>query len=347
MAKEIERKFLVRKEILNPILQDPKVIRTEISQFYLVSSKEVSVRLRRDAGNDGKVVITVKHGGNMISTNEHEFEIPPASYDERLGDRVGHEIVKTRHYVWHGDREWDVDVFGGALEGLVVAELECDDAAEVTDLPEWVGHEVTYDSRYKNAVLATSGKPATVDGHSAERIARVKAHNIAVMEALFSFGSENPEEEGPHHEPRLTDRLRSYSNDVHPLSEPKLRPYVYASEADPVLDVTGGELEALMFPSGDKAINPLKQKVAKPVPEVFDVGFLHPIGFLHDGILMPSAGLHSVGSDAVPAGGTPPHVANEGSAAAATQRVPDVHSAYADLAEELEALIAGSGTTSP
>lgn len=162
MAKEIERKFLVREEILIPILQDEKILRTKISQFYLVATPDVAVRLRKSPDSDEPVVLAVKHGGNLISTNEHEFPVSFESYDERLSDRVGHEIVKTRHFVWHGDREWEVDVFEGELDGLIVAELECDDAADVTDLPEWVGEEVTFDRRYKNAVLAIKGRPESL-----------------------------------------------------------------------------------------------------------------------------------------------------------------------------------------
>lgn len=164
MAKEIERKFLVREEILIPILQDENILRTKISQFYLVATPDVAVRLRKSPDSDEPVVLAVKHGGNLISTNEHEFPVPFDSYEERLSDRVGHEIVKTRHYVWHGDREWEVDVFEGDLDGLIVAELECDDAADVTDLPEWAGDEVTFDKRYKNAVLALKGLPSASEG---------------------------------------------------------------------------------------------------------------------------------------------------------------------------------------
>jgi CYTH domain-containing protein len=187
MAKEIERKFLVREEILIPILRDEKVLRMRIAQFYLVATPEVAVRLRKAEGSDEGVILAVKHGGNMISTNEHEFPVPFEAYDECLADRVGHEIAKTRHYVWHGDREWEVDVFEGELDGLIVAELECDDAADVTDLPDWVSDEVTYDSRYKNAVLALKGKPQDLPSGIADT-------TVAVLEALSTLDFEDPTE---------------------------------------------------------------------------------------------------------------------------------------------------------
>ena len=161
MAKEIERKFLVRKEILIPLLQDPTIQRKQISQFYLVSSKDAAVRIRKTAGR-GHAVLTVKSGGDGLSTDEFEFDVALSEYADKLEDRVGHEIAKTRHLIEHNGRVWEVDTFHGTLDGLVVAELECDDAAEVTDYPDWVAGEVTYDSRYKNAVLALRGAPETV-----------------------------------------------------------------------------------------------------------------------------------------------------------------------------------------
>jgi CYTH domain-containing protein len=157
MAKEIERKFLVREEILTPILKDPSVQRSLLAQYYLVSTKEVAVRIRR---TEDRAVLTIKSGGDGMSTNEFEFDVPTSEYLKNIADCVGSDIVKMRHLVDHNGRTWEVDVFGGDHKGLIVAELECSDAAEVTDLPDWVGEEVTYDRRYKNAVLALEGVPA-------------------------------------------------------------------------------------------------------------------------------------------------------------------------------------------
>jgi len=258
MAKEIERKFLVREEILLPLLKDQDVIRTKLSQFYLVSAHGVAVRLRRDG--DGDVVITVKHGGDMISTNEHEFPVSPDSYDKGLPDRVGHEIVKTRHYVWHGEREWEVDVFEGALDGLIVAELECDDAAEVTDLPEWVGEEVTYDPRYKNAVLAVHGLPVR---ERTEDIAERIASNTRVLAALSTLSL------GPELDEALVDAMAGTDKAAHtglrsdtfnPFSSQArigmgildaLDPNYWVGDVVPDAMDAAGTAEALMFAPGD------------------------------------------------------------------------------------------------
>jgi adenylate cyclase len=51
-------------------------------------------------------------------------------------------------------RTWEVDVFGGANAGLVLAEIEFDRLHQRLALPPWVGREVTDDVRYRNAYLA-------------------------------------------------------------------------------------------------------------------------------------------------------------------------------------------------
>ena len=66
------------------------------------------------------------------------------------GDRL---IEKTRHHVPVGDHVWEVDVFAGANEGLVVAEVELGSIDETIASPPWAGREVTDDPRYYNIRL--------------------------------------------------------------------------------------------------------------------------------------------------------------------------------------------------
>jgi adenylate cyclase len=56
----------------------------------------------------------------------------------------------------------ELDVYGGDLEGLVVAEVEfaSEEDADAFDPPAWLGREVTDDPRYKNQRLARDGAPA-------------------------------------------------------------------------------------------------------------------------------------------------------------------------------------------
>jgi CYTH domain-containing protein len=62
-------------------------------------------------------------------------------------------IDKVRYRIEHAGRIWEVDVFDGANEGLVVAEVELPSEEAQIDLPHWIGEEVTNDPRYFNANL--------------------------------------------------------------------------------------------------------------------------------------------------------------------------------------------------
>ena len=55
----------------------------------------------------------------------------------------------------------ELDVYGGDLDGLTVAEVEFDDErqAEEFEPPDWFGDEVTGKEEYLNEALATRGRP--------------------------------------------------------------------------------------------------------------------------------------------------------------------------------------------
>jgi adenylate cyclase len=151
MPVEIERKFLVR----DGAWRDGATV-TRIRQGYIVAGPAVSVRIRR-AGTSG--FITVKSGAGLIRS-EYEYAIPPDEADEMLDTVCVRPLIeKHRHHVRFADLDWVVDEFDGALAGLVMAEIELDDAEQDVPLPPWVGREVTGDPRYLNANLAKSGLP--------------------------------------------------------------------------------------------------------------------------------------------------------------------------------------------
>jgi adenylate cyclase len=62
-------------------------------------------------------------------------------------------LEKTRYYVQHHDHLWEIDVFSGENEGLIVAEIELKSADEQFSLPDWAGKEVSDDPRYYNVCL--------------------------------------------------------------------------------------------------------------------------------------------------------------------------------------------------
>lgn len=186
LAKEIERKFLVRREILIPLLDAADHESKTIAQYYLVATPQTAVRIR--LVDDARAFLTLKSGGDLLSTNEFEFEVAADEFDARAHERTGIVIEKIRYLVPHAGRVWEVDEFQGDLDGLIVAELEADDAASVTDLPEWVAEEVTYDRRYKNAVLALEGMPREpLDALSLPFKSNGSESELKIMAALHYF----------------------------------------------------------------------------------------------------------------------------------------------------------------
>src|SRR5205085_11430278 len=63
-------------------------------------------------------------------------------------------VEKRRHYVTRGAHTFEIDEFGGANAGLIVAEIELSSADEAFDRPAWLGREVTGERRYYNHQLA-------------------------------------------------------------------------------------------------------------------------------------------------------------------------------------------------
>lgn len=150
MSLEIERKFLVRPGY------DIAALATEstfIGQKYLSDNPDATVRVRI-AGN--RAMLTVKSRNCGAVRCEWEYEIPVEDAEAMMDIAGLPGIVKTRYYVPFEGHTWEVDVFHGPLEGLVLAEVELADENENVILPAFVDREVTGDPAYYNSVLARS-----------------------------------------------------------------------------------------------------------------------------------------------------------------------------------------------
>jgi adenylate cyclase len=120
-------------------------------QGYLSSDPSRSVRVRL-AGEEAW--ITIKGRAVLTARAEFEYSIPVEDARELLELCLPSLIEKTRHRIQFGAFVWEVDVFHGANEGLVMAEVELADEADEPEIPPWVGVEVTGDKRYCNSSLA-------------------------------------------------------------------------------------------------------------------------------------------------------------------------------------------------
>src|SRR3954471_22970725 len=145
MGVEIERKFLVPDlGFLDGVVGVP------YRQGYLSADPDPTVRIRR-AGEHAYV--TIKGRSHRASRAEFEYEIPAADADEMLALCAPPLIEKVLHRIDHAERTFEGDVFGGANDGLIVAEVELPSEDAAVDLPPWIGDEVTGDPRYFNANL--------------------------------------------------------------------------------------------------------------------------------------------------------------------------------------------------
>ncbi|TPK59735.1 MULTISPECIES: CYTH domain-containing protein [unclassified Mesorhizobium] len=153
MGKEVERKFLVSGTAWRDLVEAD----IRILQFYLAAAPGRTVRVRISDGASAR--LTLKFGSKARERDEFEYPIPLADAVEMLGFAIGRVIEKTRHHVRHGGYLYEVDVFGGALAGLVMAELETPDDVPDELLPDWLGREVTGEQKFYNASLALGGIP--------------------------------------------------------------------------------------------------------------------------------------------------------------------------------------------
>lgn len=147
MAQEIERKFLVKGEFKQ---QSSKA--TRITQGYLSSVPERTVRVRIK-GDKGFITIKGIGSASGASRYEWEKEIPVSEVEQLLLICEPGVIDKTRYLVKSGDHTFEVDEFYGENEGLVVAEIELSSEGEAFIRPEWLGMEVTGETKYYNSML--------------------------------------------------------------------------------------------------------------------------------------------------------------------------------------------------
>ena len=147
MAIEIERKFLLRNDAWRA--QAQRSVR--MVQAYL-GGERCSVRVRIEGTVARMNVKSLELGRRRL---EFEFELPLADAEGLLEAFCPERVEKTRHYVPHAGRTWEIDEFDGPNRGLVLAEIELEHEDEEFPRPPWLGAEVTHEARYYNVSLAT------------------------------------------------------------------------------------------------------------------------------------------------------------------------------------------------
>jgi adenylate cyclase len=146
MAIEIERKFLIK-----PGAWTPRDAGTHIQQGYLSSQNGPTVRVRVEGAN---ATLTVKGPTTGLSRSEFEYPLPLADARQMLDQLCQSSVIdKHRYRERHGRHTWEIDVFHGDNDGLIVAEVELESEDDVLEFPDWVGQEVSSEARYYNSNL--------------------------------------------------------------------------------------------------------------------------------------------------------------------------------------------------
>jgi len=146
MPIEIERKFLLAGE-------PPSSEGVEMKQAYLCKDPERTVRIRIEPE---RAVLAIKGKPIGLARPEFEYEIPIQEAQELMKLCIGSPVEKTRYHHRLGQHVWEIDVFHGGNEGLVVAEIELAAEDEEFDKPAWIGAEVSDDPRYANSSLSST-----------------------------------------------------------------------------------------------------------------------------------------------------------------------------------------------
>ncbi|WP_394748269.1 CYTH domain-containing protein [Spongiimicrobium salis] len=146
---EIERKFLVNSDAYKQ-----QAFRKErIVQGFLNTAPERTVRIRIQGE---KAYLTIKGKSNKQGTSRFEWEkvIPKTDAEALLPLCEKGVIEKVRYHVSCEDHVYEVDEFFGDNAGLVIAEIELRHEDEAFTRLDWLGREVTGDTRYYNSQLS-------------------------------------------------------------------------------------------------------------------------------------------------------------------------------------------------
>ena len=140
---EIERKFLVANDDWRQSAVRSVTIRDGLIAAY--QGRKVRVRISGDIAT-----VAIKGPRIGIVRPEFEYEIPIADAERMLSTICRDDTLeKQRFFVEDAGATWHVDVYGGILQGVVIAEIELKQEIQELILPSWIGKEVTGDPLYK------------------------------------------------------------------------------------------------------------------------------------------------------------------------------------------------------
>ncbi len=144
MAKEIERRFLVRS-LTKDMPKPDRVIDIEQGYFETIDiGKSFRVRIR----NGCEAFLTMKTGKGLV---REELECPvDLEFAQALMETCSHRLNKTRRVI----NGWEIDLYWPPLEGIIIAEKELKSADEELVLPNWLQRVIEVTDTLTNHHLA-------------------------------------------------------------------------------------------------------------------------------------------------------------------------------------------------
>lgn len=156
MAKEIERKFLIKDPeaaIKEATSRATKV--AHIDQGYFTQNG-LTVRVRIASGT---ATLTLKGPKKGLVSDEYEYTIPIEDAAELLEKYSISRLTKIRYVIPLRNVELELDVYQGSLADNMLAEVELPSPNLSFEKPKWLGEEVTKDKRYSNSNISLNGWP--------------------------------------------------------------------------------------------------------------------------------------------------------------------------------------------
>lgn len=160
---EIEKKYLVHKEIWNTYKEENGLSYSEIKQGYLFSNEKITGRVRSKCDaitNKESGFLTLKGPTKGFSRAEFEYEIPVHEVNEMLSTFCSSYIHKKRYTFLCEEKTWEVDEFLAPNSQLILAEIELNSEDEAFLLPHFIGKDVSLDKNYYNVNMLKDKKGA-------------------------------------------------------------------------------------------------------------------------------------------------------------------------------------------
>ena len=158
--KEVERKWLIKKEDIPYDLKGKDVYKYEIEQTYLCFDPEMRVR-RYNGGESYEYTIKTNMTKDGMVRDEYNITINKEQYENLVKKQEGITIHKTRYQFYDNGQVIAIDIFHGDLDGLAYMEIEfkTEEESKSYKEPDWVIKDVTSNKNYKNGYLARYGIP--------------------------------------------------------------------------------------------------------------------------------------------------------------------------------------------